>query len=362
MLEEPFRGASGASTPRDATNWEMERWTNVTAHESTRIKKAAERSQQLIKSRIRYLAREEEKQWRTLEDVRRRAVIIEDGRQRYVEKKVAHRQIQTAKEREFVLKQENVSAAIVQERARVQRLKEVRQKGLDEKRLLTRQKRAWSEDIIRARREEAENEVVQKMERASMIQRDRVTSWLQICREKADCIARLRSEKEEQRLVAAREAMLEEEKLQDLEGEEMKWIERLKNSRTATQSALAELEHTFGTSSSLQTALKLKKQGSVLDQAKLLNGETPPMIKNGEITPSWNKNPLVADLTTSPRSARTHANHSRDLDPFAPPKRRPSGLQSPRQSNGIGSTPRQSPHGEKVPSEVDHVNSARDLP
>lgn len=266
-------------------------------------------------------------------------------------KKVAQRQIQVTKERDIVIKQEAVNHAVIQKRESVQRVREGRAQRLDEKRLLTRQKRAWSEDIIRNRREDEQREVVVKQDQASAIQKDRVEAWLQVCREKADFIARLRSEKEAHRQLALQEAKVEEDKLQDLETEESKWLDRLKNSRTATQAALAELEHTFGSSSSLQTALKLKKQSSLLDQAKLLNGEGPSalgMLKSGETTPRGrNSTGSAYAAMTSPRSARIspHSNHSRDCDPFAPPtpstrKRQSSGAQSPKHPNGVAPSPK----------------------
>lgn len=262
-----FAGAPDPCSPRNITNGELQKWQNVSAHECTRIKKAAERNKELIRSRIRYLAQEEDKQLQTLQDFLRRAAIIENGRQRYAEKQVTNHQIRAAKVRDMVIKQEVVNQASTENRERLQRVREGRQMRLEEKKFLARQKRAWSEDAIRKRREKEQRGTVAKMERASMSRKDH-EDWLRVCRprEKKEFIARLHSEKEEHRQLAFQEARLAEEELWDLEMEESKRLERLNDSQTALQAVLAELQHTFGS--------------SLFDQATLINGKCPALLKN----------------------------------------------------------------------------------
>merc|ERR1719450_1727623 len=81
----------------------------MTVHEAGRAKKAVESNVQAIENRIRFFQREEEKIWRDLEEVRRQAATIEDGRGRTLAKKLADRQIQ--QERELLLKQNRARAA-----------------------------------------------------------------------------------------------------------------------------------------------------------------------------------------------------------------------------------------------------------
>jgi len=82
---------------------------DLSIHESFRAKKKVEDNCKMIENRIRYFQREEEKIWRDLEEVRRQAAMIEDGRSRKIEKNLADRTIQ--QERELVYRQNQARAA-----------------------------------------------------------------------------------------------------------------------------------------------------------------------------------------------------------------------------------------------------------
>merc|ERR1719409_1041844 len=58
-------------------------------HEANRVRKAVEQNVKAIENRIRFFQREEEKIWKDLEEVRRQASMIEEGRSRTIEKKQA---------------------------------------------------------------------------------------------------------------------------------------------------------------------------------------------------------------------------------------------------------------------------------
>merc|ERR1719321_2607686 len=70
-------------------------------HEASKVKKAVESNVKAIENRIRFFQREEEKIWRDLEEVRRQAATIEEGRSRTLEKKLAHRTVHQARDLTF---------------------------------------------------------------------------------------------------------------------------------------------------------------------------------------------------------------------------------------------------------------------
>merc|ERR1719487_270680 len=70
----------------------------VSVHEAQRMKKAFHANAKAIENRIHYFKREEEKIWRDLEEVRRQASKIEDGRSRAMERRMATKNIQTSRE------------------------------------------------------------------------------------------------------------------------------------------------------------------------------------------------------------------------------------------------------------------------
>merc|ERR1719284_1199005 len=90
----------------DANSYEDQR---MSTHEVNRVRKAMESNAKAIENRIRFFKREEEKIWRDLEEVRRQASTIEEGRSRTLEKKLADRTIQQA--RQLALEQNKQRAA-----------------------------------------------------------------------------------------------------------------------------------------------------------------------------------------------------------------------------------------------------------
>merc|ERR1719401_3270575 len=81
----------------------------MTTHEAARAKKAIADNVKAVENRIKYFQREEAKIWRDLEEVRRQAATIEEGRNRTLEKKIADRTIQ--QERELMVRQNRARAA-----------------------------------------------------------------------------------------------------------------------------------------------------------------------------------------------------------------------------------------------------------
>merc|ERR1719321_779666 len=101
-------------------------------HEAHKVKKVVESNVKAIENRIRFFQREEEKIWRDLEEVRRQAATIEEGRSRTLEKKLADRTIQQA--RSLALDQ-NRQRAAVQKQAGVEQRKKNQFTQMREKQL-----------------------------------------------------------------------------------------------------------------------------------------------------------------------------------------------------------------------------------
>merc|ERR1719198_2040327 len=85
----------------------------MSLHEASKVKKAVESNARAIKNRIHFFQREEEKIWRDLEEVRRQAATIEEGRSRTLEKKIADRTISQTKD--IVTRQNKAKAASARE-------------------------------------------------------------------------------------------------------------------------------------------------------------------------------------------------------------------------------------------------------
>merc|ERR1719299_260365 len=108
--EADFAG-DGKGPPSDGHNMSQDASRNrvMSVHEAARVKKAAASNARAIENRIKFFQREEEKIWRDLEEVRRQAATIEEGRSRTLEKKLADRVI--TQQREASLRQNRTKAA-----------------------------------------------------------------------------------------------------------------------------------------------------------------------------------------------------------------------------------------------------------
>lgn len=247
----------------------------MTVHEANRAKKAVETNCKMIENRIRYFQREEEKIWRDLEEVRRQAATIEDGRSRTLEKKLADRTIQ--QERDLELRQNRARAAATKASGSETR-KRNQLMQMREKQIAGEEQRRVSQDILRQKRMQEAQVRLANSERAVAIQRAQLESRLRANQEKAVRLERLKEQQEQDRVNAELEVADAESRLPQLEAEEMVCLQRLQNSRIVTQSVLEELETSLGKRSSVTSLLRSKQRGQDILNATLSeNMEEEPM-------------------------------------------------------------------------------------
>lgn len=233
----------------------------MTAHQAVRAKKQAEVESQAIQNRIEYFKREEEKIWKDLDAVRRRATKIEDGRGRVSEKRMVGQMLHEARvqatadnrHRAKVIRDE-IETQKTQSAAELRRAKAIAGET---------RKREALEAAHHKRMVEAQ-ERLRNTERAVAIQRAQLEAKLRTSKEQADRLASLREEHEFEKRAAEDEVLAVESRLPDLEREEQIWLQRLQNSRIVTQSVLEELETSLSTGTPVASFLKTKP-GSRLD-------------------------------------------------------------------------------------------------
>lgn len=220
----------------------MGNWDSMTTHTARRFTKAAERSQQLIRNRIKYLALQEEKHFRALQDVERRSAAIAAGRRQAHMRKLRDQQVMARRERCMQSNVEFVRQAMRQDDERHARIAAARTSRLMENRELKKMQRSESEHVIRQRSLSREAEKKDKQERAAAIQQEKVQAFLKQCREKAESLAKIHDKKQQAWREAVHEAQEAGAAVQDMEQQEMLSISSLQNSRQATQAALCDLE------------------------------------------------------------------------------------------------------------------------
>lgn len=247
-----------ATAPQDQADPEDYGAPRLTVHEANRVKKAAESNVKAIENRIRFFQREEEKIWRDLEEVRRQAATIEEGRSRTLEKKLAHRTIEQAREAAM---QENKARAATMKKAITEQRIQNRVSNLQQKQQVGLEQRRTSQDILRQKRMNEAQQRLQNSERAVAIQRQQLEARLKVNEEKAQKLDQLRRQQETERINAEMEVQEVESRLPALEAEEMVCLQRLQNSRIVTQSVLEELESSLGTRSSVTSLLRAKTKG-----------------------------------------------------------------------------------------------------
>lgn len=235
-----------------------ERGAGMTVHEASRAKKAVQMSMTAIQNRIRFFQREEEKIWRDLEEVRRQAATIEEGRHRSTEKRLADQTIQ--KERELMLEQNRAKAAALRSVGSEAR-KHHQFQQMREKQIAAQESRKASQDILKKKRMQEAQMRLQNSERAVAIQRAQIEARLRTNQERAAKLEKLREEQELDRQHAEMEVQGVEGLLPALEEQEMICLQRLQNSRIVTQSVLEELETSLGSRSSVTTLLRSKQRG-----------------------------------------------------------------------------------------------------
>merc|ERR1740138_209151 len=136
-MQAPPGGGEGALQEAEHST---ERGISQSVHEANRAKKDRMANVKAIENRIRFFQREEEKIWRDLEEVRRQAATIEEGRSRTLEKKLADRTIQQA--RNMALEQNRARAAGQRQAGSEQRkrnqyaqMREKQQQGQEQRRI-----------------------------------------------------------------------------------------------------------------------------------------------------------------------------------------------------------------------------------
>jgi len=256
MLEEEVEEEdSGHYLPEDLPKSPSS--AGLTVHEASRLKKVIESNVKAIENRIRRLQREEEKNWRDLEVVRRHAATIEEGRSRTLEKKLADRTIAQIKQ---LTHQENRARATIQRQSIMEQRKRNQAAQQREKQVAGQEQRRASQDILRQKRMNEAQVRLQNSERAFAIQRAQLEARLKVNQEKATKLERMREQQEMDRQFAEQEVAAVESRLPALEEQEMVCLQRLQNSRIVTQAALEELESSLGSRSSVTSLLRSKQR------------------------------------------------------------------------------------------------------
>jgi hypothetical protein len=285
--------------------------TSAARHLAHRAKKAVDVNAKAIESRIRYFQREEEKIWRDLEEVRRQAATIEEGRSRTLEKKIADRTIQ--QERELMVRQNRARAAATKSTGQEQRKRNQFQ-AMKEKQIAGQEQRRTSQEILRQKRVAEDKARLANYERAVSAQRATLEAKLKINQEKVERIERMREAQEQARQDAELEVQDAESRLPELEAEELVCLQRLQNSRIVTQSVLEELETSLGSRNSVTSLLRSKQKdhidmgnGSFLAHSSLAEeaDEGGAMSQLGQDSTEWNME--VRDLPPPPALAAAEA-------------------------------------------------------
>jgi len=229
----------------------------LSVHETRRIQKGIESNARSIENRIKFFKREEEKIWQDLEEVRRQAAKIEDGRSRTLEKKLADKSISQVKDDLLTENQKRV----MQHR---QMASSARQKNVDDtahsRRQAGEQQRKETKELVRRKKSEEVQLRLQKSEKIVYVQQAQLEAKLRANKERGEKLAQLRSVQEQERFEAEREIQQTESRLPELEAQEMLCLQRLQNSRVITQTVLQELEVSLGSCSAVTSLLRSKAQ------------------------------------------------------------------------------------------------------
>eukprot|EP00420_Gonyaulax_spinifera_P006185 CAMPEP_0197939736 /NCGR_PEP_ID=MMETSP1439-20131203/120136_1 /TAXON_ID=66791 /ORGANISM="Gonyaulax spinifera, Strain CCMP409" /LENGTH=307 /DNA_ID=CAMNT_0043562869 /DNA_START=76 /DNA_END=999 /DNA_ORIENTATION=+ len=255
----------------------------MTVHEASRAKKAVETNVKAIENRISFFKREEEKIWRDLEQVRRQAATIEEGRTRTIEKKLADRAIQQEKD---TMSQKNREKAVAARNAGMETRRRNQFEQMHMKQQAGQDQRRASQEILKQKKMQEAQARLANSERAVAAQRSALEAKLKVNEEKATKLERLREQQEADRIAAESEVQEAESKLPSLEAEELVCLQRLQNSRIVTQSVLEELETSLGSKSSVTSLLRQKQKGqehfdlhqsgfSVMENEESTLGESP---------------------------------------------------------------------------------------
>lgn len=240
---------------------------SMTTREAQRFTKAAERSQQLIRNRINYLALQEDKKFRSLQDVDRRSEVIAAGRRQAHMRKLREQHVIARRERCVQNHVQFVRQAVSQNHERQARVEADRSCRLLDNRELKLQQRSFSEEVLEYKTQCREVEKQEKQMRVASMQKEKVQAFLKQARDQAELIAKMHEKKKQTWREAVNEAQVAGAAVQDMEQEEMIWVDRLQSSQQTTQAALCNLKSQADAASPspgvVETALDLhSKSGS----------------------------------------------------------------------------------------------------
>jgi phage-related minor tail protein len=244
-----IRGADELSTSASQAGQHM------TVHEANRMKKEVERNVRAIENRIRFFEREEEKIWRDLEEVKRQAATIEDGRSRTLEKKLADRSIAQAKA--MAVTQNRARATVQKEQAERAR-NQLQKSQIAQKAAAGDLQRKQRQDILQQKRMNEAQIRLQNSEKAVAIERQKNEARRRVLQARERKLEEMRTAQEVARLQAEHEVSAVEDLLPALEAKEMVCLQRLQNSRIVTQSVLEELESSLGSRNTVTQMLARK--------------------------------------------------------------------------------------------------------
>jgi hypothetical protein len=257
--------AGDAGQPQDGMENPEDRAVSV--HEAQRMKKAFHANAKAIQNRIHYFKREEEKIWRDLEEVRRQASKIEDGRSRAMERRMATKNIQTS--REAGTNSNRLRAA--HQKANTEAIKkEQAYEAVREKKDQWTRRRQEAAEMLRHKKMLDAQARLRNSERAVSVQKQKLEAQLKVNQQRGERLKEIRIQQELARRDAEDQVTHVEQSLPLLEAEELLCVQRLQNSRIVTQSVLQELEQSLGARSPVASLLRSKAQ-----QRSINVGEVP---------------------------------------------------------------------------------------
>merc|ERR1719453_244726 len=209
----------------------------ISMHEAQRMKKAFHANAKAIQNRITYFKREEEKIWRDLEEVRRQASKIEDGRSRAMERRMATKTIQTS--REAGTNSNRLRAA--HQKANTEAIKkEQAYEAVREKKDQWTRRRQEAAEMLRHKKMLEAQARLRNSERAVAVQKQKLEAQLKVNQQRGERLREIRIQQEVARRDAEDQVTNVEQSLPLLEAEELLCVQRLQNSRIVTQSVLQE--------------------------------------------------------------------------------------------------------------------------
>mmetsp|Transcript_27543 Transcript_27543/g.69440 ORF Transcript_27543/g.69440 Transcript_27543/m.69440 type:complete len:330 (+) Transcript_27543:1549-2538(+) len=239
----------------------------ASTNEAFRMRKSISNNAKTIQNRISYFKREEDKIWKGLEEVRRQAAKIEDGRGRTLEKKLADKTLTQRRAADFYQRKMHVTEM----RTTIEHGKANTRAELTAVRAMQgRLRKQEAQDAYRQKQAADQARRMQNADRVLLQQREQLEAKLRINQEKADRLNRVRQDQDLARHKQQTEVEFISSKIPELEEEELRCLQRLQNSRIVTQSVLSELEGSLGARNPVTNLLRSKalRTQSVLEDSQ----------------------------------------------------------------------------------------------